>query len=97
MAVEGELCVAAMAAHAGGGFRLGRVLRTNEHGVITHVDLEGFMVEAGGNNNLKGQKISKVYGVSGPAGEKAKEKAVFPTRWDTLADARRQVFEEWAG
>ena len=91
-----ELCVAAMTASAGGGFRLGRVLRTNDHGVITHVSLNGDLEEPTGANNLKALKINKVYSVAGPAGELANRRAVFPTRWETLAEARKQVYQEWA-
>ena len=96
VAAVGELCVAKMFGSAEGKrFQLGRVLCTSEAGIITHISLDGEMREAGPENAKRRLKADTIYSVAGPAGRRANAKAVFPSGWDTLTHAKRQVLDVW--
>ena len=96
VAAVGELCVAKMFGTAEGKrFQLGRVLRVSGGGIITHMTLGGEMCEAGPEHAKRTLKAEKVFSVAGEAGKRASEKAVFPSGWDTLAQAKRQVLDDW--
>ena len=96
VAAAGELCVARMFGSAEGKrFQLGRVLKTSEAGIITHLSLSGEMQEAGPEHAKRTLKAERVYSVVGEAGKRANAKAVFPAGWDTLTQAKRQVLDKW--
>ena len=95
-AAVGELCVARMFGSAEGKrYQLGRVLRTSGGGIITHIALDGEMREAGPENAKRTLKAERVFSVAGAAGARANARAVFPSGWDTLTQAKRQVLDVW--
>lgn len=74
---------------------LARVVRANDDGLITHVDLDGALPEPDHANALRRLAVGRTWSIRGPRGERVKARCEFPCAWPDFATAKSRIAEWW--
>lgn len=96
-AKRGDICLAWVTPKdAERRYVLARVLKTNQHGFITHVDLGGELPEPDDQANaLRRLSVRKTWSIRGRRGRLVARRCRFPCEWDDFETARDQLVEWW--